>query len=47
MKKPFTAHYNSYTECIELLDNATQMKELALSIQSDMNALVAALDRRT
>eukprot|EP00730_Choanoeca_flexa_P002075 TRINITY_DN10900_c0_g1_i2.p1 TRINITY_DN10900_c0_g1~~TRINITY_DN10900_c0_g1_i2.p1 ORF type:complete len:512 (+),score=104.61 TRINITY_DN10900_c0_g1_i2:1184-2719(+) len=47
MKKPFTARYNAYTESIELLDNATQMKDLAVSIQSDMNSLVAALDRRT
>ncbi|EDQ91109.1 uncharacterized protein MONBRDRAFT_31770 [Monosiga brevicollis MX1] len=47
MKKPFTARYNPYTECIELLDNNTQLKELAISIQSDMASLVSALDKRT
>lgn len=47
MKKPFIARYNPYTECIELLDNASQLKELAISIQTDVTSLVAALSRRT
>jgi phenylalanine-4-hydroxylase len=47
MNKPFIAHYNPYTECIELLDNATQLKELAVSIHADVSTLVAALERRT
>lgn len=46
LDKPFTAHYNPYTESIELLDNAEQLRDLSVSIQSEMSLLVAALSRR-
>ena len=47
LKKPFTVRYNPYTESIEVLDNNTRLRDLAVSINSDMQVLVHALDSRS
>ncbi len=47
LKKPFTAHYNPYTESIELVDDNTSLTQLAHAIKSEMDILCQALDKRT
>jgi hypothetical protein len=46
LDKPFTARYNPYTESIELLDNNSRLRDLSMSIQSDVTLLVHALSKR-
>ena len=47
MKRPFQVRYNPYTMAVELLESNQQLKDLARSIQSDVNILATALTRRT
>eukprot|EP00055_Hartaetosiga_balthica_P005198 m.14889 g.14889 ORF g.14889 m.14889 type:complete len:442 (-) comp4389_c0_seq1:168-1493(-) len=46
LSRPFTCRYNPYTECVELLDNASQMLNVAYSIKGDMQSLISALEAR-
>lgn len=45
-KKPFQVHYNPYTETVDLLETAQEIKELALHIRADMHTLCDALARK-
>ena len=47
LKRPFQVRYNPYTMSVELLESNQQLKDLARSIQSDVNILATALTRRT
>lgn len=47
LKRPFQVRYNPYTQSVELLESNQQLKDLARSIQSDVNILSTALSRRT
>ncbi|XP_051547032.1 phenylalanine-4-hydroxylase-like [Myxocyprinus asiaticus] len=41
--KPFSVHYNAYTQSIEVLDNTQQLKNLADSISGEISVLCNAL----
>ncbi|ROI15468.1 Phenylalanine-4-hydroxylase [Anabarilius grahami] len=41
--RPFTVHYNAYTQSIEVLDNTQQLKNLADSISGEISILCNAL----
>ncbi|XP_048011310.1 phenylalanine-4-hydroxylase [Megalobrama amblycephala] len=41
--RPFTVHYNPYTQSIEVLDNTQQLKNLADSISGEISILCNAL----
>ncbi|KAH1187435.1 hypothetical protein KIL84_020184 [Mauremys mutica] len=43
--RPFSVRYNPYTQRIEVLDNAKQLKNLAESISSEMGTLCSALKK--
>ncbi|XP_029455548.1 phenylalanine-4-hydroxylase isoform X3 [Rhinatrema bivittatum] len=43
--RPFSVRYNSYTQSIEVLDSAQQLKNLADSISSEMGLLCSALSK--
>ncbi|EGD81433.1 phenylalanine hydroxylase [Salpingoeca rosetta] len=47
LKKPFTVRYNPYTESIEVLDNTSRVRDLAVSINNDMQVLCQALAHRS
>eukprot|EP00049_Salpingoeca_infusionum_P017408 m.352847 g.352847 ORF g.352847 m.352847 type:complete len:433 (-) comp16622_c0_seq1:1339-2637(-) len=46
LDKPFVARYNAYTERIEILDRSSTLRDLALSIKSDVSVLAQALGKR-
>ncbi|KAG8185331.1 hypothetical protein JTE90_008234 [Oedothorax gibbosus] len=41
--RPFTVHYNAYTQNVEILDTKPQVEELAKDISSEMQLLMDAL----
>ncbi|XP_062851638.1 phenylalanine-4-hydroxylase [Trichomycterus rosablanca] len=43
--RPFSVHYNAYTQSIEVLDNTKQLHNLANSISSEIEILCNALEK--
>ena len=43
--KPFTLHYDAFTESIDLLETKEQLAQLAGAVKSQVSALHAALTR--
>ena len=43
--RPFTLHYNAFTEKVEILDNKKQILNLISEVKSDLDVLHNALQK--
>ena len=43
--KPFTLHYDPYTQSVDVLDSASSLKKLASGIKYDMSVLAEAIGK--